>query len=77
MTAPCRYGTATVGGQYAFGLPSRASSRQWRDISRKVNDADQVIRRSPVSPSLPDSNRTGPTGARSPKPTVVKVTAER
>ena len=37
----------------------------------KVKEADQVMSTNPVKASVPLRKRTGPTGARSPKPTVV------
>jgi hypothetical protein len=49
---------------------------QNRSISTNVNDADQAISTKPVSASVPVMNRTAPTGTTSPKPSVVKQTAE-
>jgi len=41
-----------------------------------VNDADQVIRISPLSDSMPESSRSGPAATMSPTPSVVKDAAE-
>ena len=60
---------------FAFRLAA-AQFFQKRCISMKVNDADQVISTKPVSASVPVTKRTGPAGTTSPRPSVVKQTAE-
>jgi hypothetical protein len=47
-----------------------------RCISTNVKDADQAINTKPVSDSVTVMNRTGPVGTVSPKPRVVKHTAD-
>lgn len=78
-------GRQAIGLEYlAMTVPAnqipRALSRlhcfQNRSISMNVNDADQAISTKPVNASVPDMNRTAPTGTTSPRPSVVKHTAE-